>query len=306
MRGTELLHLFEFHVTEEPTSIYPYSPVYRVQYKDKDVIVKRTQNNAASVVAYTQMLKEHGIQVVTSVPLQVDNPQKFEDTNYVVYPFIDGQRYVGHRDEIYAAGKMLGQIHAASPSSNTYRLLEYDVYDFNEQEVEKSMAAIHQHAQKAGVSVAPELKNTLLNIVANQRDLLEANLPHVATTHDFKANNLIFTPAPYLIDPDNAIWIPRIFDLALAFLLFHNEHLEAPDRVFTKAEWALFMEGYHTCVTLTEQEHLFWNKAIQHVFLDEVMWLMAAFEEDWQNDAQQNLFNSVMQVMMDQKDYVLI
>ena len=252
------------------------------------------------------MLKEQGIHVVTPVQLQVDNPQKYEDTNYVVYPFIDGQKYVGKEDEIYAVGKMLGQIHAASPSSNTYSLLEYDVYDFNEQEVEESMAAIYQHAKKAGVVVDIHLRDKLLEIVANQRHLWGARLPHVATPHDFKANNLIFTPEPFLIDPDNAIWIPRIFDLALTLLLFHNEHLEAPDCVFTKAEWALFMEGYNTSITLTEQEHQFWDKAVQHVFLDEVMWLMAEFEEDWQSSSQQNLFKSVIQIMMDSQDYLLI
>lgn len=306
MRGKELLSIFGFHVTEEPTSIYPYSPVYRVQYKDKDVIVKRTQKNAASVVAYIHMLKEQGIHVVTPVQLQVDNPQRYEDKNYVVYPFIDGQKYIGKEDEIYAVGKMLGQIHAVSPSSNTYSLLKYDVYDFNEQEVEESMEAICQHAKKAGILVDKQLKDKLLEIVANQRHLLDARLPHVATPHDFKANNLIFTPEPFLIDPDNAIWIPRIFDLALTLLLFHNEHLEAPDRVFTIAEWALFMEGYKTSITLTEQEQQFWKKAIQHVFLDEVMWLMAEFEEDWQSISQQNLFKSVIQIMMDSQDYSLI
>lgn len=306
MQGKELLRLFGFHVTEEPKSIYPYSPVYRVQYRDKDVIVKRTQKNAASVIAYIHMLKEQGIHVVTPVELQVDNPQKYEEINYIVYPFIEGQKYVGKEDEIYAVGKMLGQIHAISPCSNRFGLLEYDVYDFNEQEVTESMESICQHANKAGILVDKQLKDKLLEIVTYQRHLLDARLPHVATPHDFKANNLIFTPEPFLIDPDNAIWLPRIFDLALTLLLFHNEHVEAPNRVFTKEEWALFMEGYKTFITLTEQEKLFWEKAIQHVFLDEVMWLMAEYEEDWQSISQQNLFKSVIQIMMDSRDYPLL
>ncbi|MFS0877383.1 phosphotransferase [Solibacillus isronensis] len=305
MSGIEILNIFGFDVEEEPVSIYPYSPVYRVKYGDQDVVIKRTQSRAESVMSYTNMLKDKGINVVTPVKLQVDNPQKYEDTNYVVYPFIEGQKYSGKDNEIYEAGKMLGQIHSYSPVSNEYNLLEYDVYDFNEEEVEESMEAIIQHAEKAGISIDPGLKTKLLGSVANQQEFYDAELPHVATPHDFKANNLVLIPEPYLIDPDNAGWIPRIFDLALALLLFHNEHEEAPDQVFTIDEWEIFILGYKEYIVLTDQEKVFWEKAKQHVFLDEVMWLMAEYEEDWQKTSQQKLFMSLTHFMRDSANYRL-
>ncbi len=305
MNGKEILNTFGFEVKEEPESIYPFSPVYKVKYEERDVVVKRTQRRVESVMAYIKMLKDKGINVVTPVTLQVDNPQKYGDTNFVVYPFIEGEKYAGKEKEIYEAGKMLGEIHRVSPVSNTYDLLEYDVYDFNNQEVEESMEAIIQHAGKAGVSFDPSLKTKLLESVARQQELSEAELPHVATPHDFKANNLVFIPEPYLIDPDNAAWIPRIFDLALALLLFHNEHVDAPDRVFTIDEWALFLSGYKESIVLTEQEKLFWEQAKQHVFLDEVMWLMAEYEEDWQKPAQQKLFDSLIRLVVDGGEYKL-
>ena len=305
MDGKKILNTFGFDVTEEPVSIYPFSPVYKVKYGETDVVIKRTQRRAASVMAYIKMLKDKGINVVTPVPLQVDNPQKCEDTYFVVYPFIEGEKYSGKEKEIYEAGKLLGEIHRLSPVSNTYDLLEYDVYDFNEQEVEESMEAIIQHAKKAGVVVDTSLKIKLLESVARQQELSEAGLPHVATPHDFKANNLVFIPEPYLIDPDNAAWIPRIFDLALALLLFHNEHVDAPDRVFTIDEWELFLSGYKQSIVFTEQEKVFWEKAKQHVFLDEVMWLMAEYEEDWQNPAQQTLFESLIRLVVDGGNYKL-
>ena len=62
-------------------------------------------------------------------------------------------------------------------------------------------------------------------------------LPYVVTPHDYKANNLISTPNPYLIDPDNAKWLPRIFDLTLVLHLFHNELSSAPDVIFTPKQW---------------------------------------------------------------------
>lgn len=306
MRGTEILNIFGFEAEEEPTSIYPYSPVYRVKYGEQDVVVKRTQSRAECVMSYTNMLNDKGINVVTPVKLQVDNPQKYEDTNFVVYPFIEGQKYSGKENEIYEAGKMLGQIHSYSPVSNVYELLVYDVYDFNDEEVEESMEAIIQHANKAGLKIDPAIKTKLMESVANQQELYHANLPHVATPHDYKANNLILTPEPYLIDPDNAAWIPKIFDLALALLLFHNEHKEAPDRVFTIDEWILFLSGYKEYMDITGVEKGFWEKAKQHVFLDEVMWLMAEYEEDWQNSSQQKLFNSLIQIVLNSADYKLV
>lgn len=306
MNGTEILNIFGFEVKEEPTSIYPYSPVYRVKYGDQDVVVKRTQSRAESVMSYINMLKDKGINVVTPVKLQVENPQKFEDTNFVVYPFIEGQKYSGKDNEIYEAGKMLGQIHSYSPVSNSYKLLDYDVYDFNEEEVEESMEAIIQHANKAGIEIDAALKTKLLESVANQQILYRANLPHIATPHDFKANNLILIPEPFLIDPDNAAWIPKLFDLALALLLFHNEHEEAPERVFTIDEWDLFLAGYKEYIDITDEEKRYWEMAKQHVFLDEVMWLMAEYEEDWQKSSQQNLFKSLIQIVLDSADYKLV
>ncbi|KAB8127503.1 phosphotransferase [Gracilibacillus oryzae] len=301
--GKEILTKFGLEAKEEPVSIYPFSPVFRVSYGGNDVIVKRTQQKADNVMAYTAMLRENGINVVTPVKLPVDNPQKIEETNYVVYPFIEGEKYSGKETEIYEAGALLGRIHSLSPVTNNFNLLAYDVYDFTQQEVEESMNAIIQHAKKAEAEINTGLKGKLLESVRFQEVIHNAGLPHVATPHDFKANNLIFIPQPYLIDPDNAAWIPRIFDLALALLLFHNEHNTAPDRMITIEEWKLFLSGYQQYVTLTDKEKSLWKKAIQHVFLDEVMWLMAEYEEDWQDPVQRNLFISLIRVMLNDTHY---
>jgi spectinomycin phosphotransferase len=127
----------------------------------------------------------------------------------------------------------------------------------------------------------------------------------VMTPHDYKANNLIYTPDPYLIDPDNAVCIPRIFDLALALLLFHNEMETAPDQVFTPKQWELFLKGYKEYVSLSALELRYWERAIEHVFLDEVMWLMAEVEEDWERDSQRKLFASLLALLEDKSAYRL-
>ncbi|SHG18454.1 GNAT family N-acetyltransferase [Ornithinibacillus halophilus] len=298
--GREILKAFGFELDVEPESIYPFSPVYKIN----DVIIKRTQDNPKALIDYLLMLKEHNIQVVTPVKLPVENPQRIDDETYIAYPFIKGDKYEGTRKEIYEAGKLLGEIHALSPKENSFGLSEYDVYDFNEDEVEASVHHIHEYASKVNFPVDTlSLREKLLSVVLVQEELKDSGLPHIATPHDYKANNLIYRPDPYLIDPDNASWIPRIFDLALALLLFHNEMDSAPDRVFTTDEWEEFLRGYKESVFLTDLERDSWQKAIEHVFLDEVMWLMAEFEEDWESPSQRNLFKNLLEVLRDSSGY---
>lgn len=305
MNGLEIIKRFGFDSTTEPVSIYPFSPVYKVRDDQKDYIIKKTQSplkKTKNLLAFTSALKKEGIPVVT--PLK--KPQPIEEDVYVVYPFIEGYTYSGKKSELIAAGQLLGEIHALSEETNYHELDVYHVFDFFNHEVEDSIEKIKKHVAQTHVVIPiKKLKEKLLHVVSQQQVLQTIGLPHVATPHDYKANNLVMTPSPYLIDPDNAIWIPRVFDLALVLLLFHNELDTAPNRVFTPKEWQYFLTGYYKSVRLTRLEKEQWQRAVEHVFLDEVMWLMAEVEEDWQNEAQQNLFKSLVSLLMDMSAYPL-
>ncbi|MET3698706.1 spectinomycin phosphotransferase [Bacillus oleivorans] len=309
MNGKMILKKFGLHVEEEPVSIYPFSPVYRVTYGERLVIVKRTQRpfeRAQNLMRFTLFLRDNGIKVVTPVPLNYDNPQTIGEDTYVVYPFIEGSMYSGKDSEIYQAGKLLGQIHIHLPEENLFRLKEYEVFDFKEEEVTKSVEEIEKNATLHNVEInKKQLEDKLIQIVQQQEVLKNSGIPYVSTPFDLKANNLIYTPEPYLIDPDNAMWVPRLFDLALALLLFHNEHKTAPDSVFTPNQWKQFLHGYNEYVAFTEAELYYWEKALEHAFLDEVMWLMAEVEEDWANPRQRNLFISLIQLLFDSSSYKL-
>lgn len=309
MDGTTILQRFGFYTEEEPTSIYPFSPVYRVTHEKDDVIVKKTQRpieRARRLIEYTTFLSDNGIKVVTPVKLNRHNPQTIDGETYVVYPYIEGTTYAGKASEIYKAGKFLGRIHSLSPGENVYQLEEYNVYDFTVEEVEESMQNIEKIASKHDFEMdSIQLKEKLIQIVSQQEELQNSGLLNIVTPHDFKANNFIYTPEPYLIDPDNVAWIPRIFDLALALLLFHNELSSAPDTIFTPEQWQLFLKGYKESVHLTDLEHSYWEKAIEHVFLDEVMWLLDEAEEDWADSSQRMLFESLIRVLLDASDYML-
>ncbi len=305
MTGKEVLEKFGFYMENEPVSIYPFSPVYRIQTGDQNLVVKRTQKRPQPLVNYTTYLYKEGIKVVVPVKLKMDNPQTIGEETFVVYPFISGTVYTGKDNEIYEAGKLLGNIHRLSPAENEFQLGVYDVYDFTIDEVVESVEDIEKHAKYNNFKLNPELlQERLTQIVSRQEDLQRAGLPMVMTPHDFKANNLIYTPDPYLIDPDNAVWIPRIFDLALALLLFHNEMKTAPDQVFTPKQWAQFLKGYKEYVNLSALELRYWERAMEHVFLDEVMWLMAEVE-DWERVSQRKLFASLLALLEDNSAYKL-
>lgn len=308
MSAKNIVKSFGFKVEDEPVSIYPFSPVYQVESPEGEFIVKKTRSpiqKAHRLMDFITRLHEQGVAVVTPAKISAGNPLVIDETTYVVYPFIHGEPYNGQNSEIKESGKLLGRIHSVSSPENEFELDVYDVFDFTEEEVEESFQKIVANATFNEVNIDSELKARLLKAVRQQAGLENAGLPSVATPHDFKANNLIYVPHPYLIDPDNAGWIPRIFDLALVLFLFHNELATAPDRPFTKRQWNIFLEGYKESVILTENEINYWAQALEHVFLDDVMWLLAEGKEDWKNPVQQNLFSNLIQLLLNLEEYSL-
>ncbi|PKR76848.1 serine kinase [Halalkalibacillus sediminis] len=310
MKASSILNHFYIKTDVEPESIYSFSPVYKINHNQRELILKTTQHpldRAENLVDYTNYLHKKGVSVVTPVHIDAPNPQTIGEDTFVVYPFIQGTTYSGTLSEIYKAGKLLGQIHSLAPVENEYRLPVYDVYDFNSEEIKGSIANIKEYSDQERVPINIDLlEKKFLQAVENQEQLKNSKLPYVSTPHDFKANNLIYTPEPYLVDPDNATYIPRIFDLALALLLFHNELNTAPNRMFTIDEWKTFLKGYCESVVLTDLEKECWKAAVEHVFLDEVMWLMAEVEEDWKRDDQKSLFVSLIDFILSENIYTLI
>lgn len=311
MTDKNVLQSFQFDVLEEPKSIYPFSPVYKVEQNGKSYIVKHTQSpikEARKVVSFIEGLKENEVSVVTPVPLLVNNPQQIGDDVWIVYPFINGEKYTGKKKEIYQAGKLLGQIHASSSVNNEEALGTYNEFDFEADEITEDVSKIKQFAEGRGISIDDgNLKNELFRIMENQGTLEKLVLPSVATPYDYKANNLIYNnhAEPFLIDPDHATFLPRLYDIALALLLFHNELDTAPTRIFDVEEWILFKSGYFQYVKLTGVEKAHWLDILKHVYMDEVIWMLGESEEDWDNQNQLGLFKSLLAFFNDIDKYDL-
>jgi Ser/Thr protein kinase RdoA (MazF antagonist) len=311
MDAKKVLNTFQFDVKGEPESIYPFSPVYKVNKGEMWYIVKKTRSpmeKAISIVNFIKRLHKNGVPIVTPVQMEVDNPQQIDDLIWVVYPYIDGTTYSGKDLEIYEAGRLLGQIHSLSSTNNDEGLSTYNEFGFKEQEIANDLKKIKGYADHRGITLDDDLlSKQMFSIIDQQASLKSLILPSVATPNDYKANNLIYNEnnKPFLIDPDNAVFLPRIYDLALTLLLFHNELDTAPGPMFDKRQWSLFKKGYFQFVELTDIEKETWHDVLMHVFLDEVIWLMAEFEEDWDVPKQIQLYNSLLSLINNMDSYLL-
>lgn len=310
MTHQHLLKAFNFETHDTLHSIYPYSPVYKIKKESQSYVIKQTRSSieeSKHVAYFLERLNQLGIQIVTPVKLDVNNPLEIDEEVWTVYPFIDGQKYTGTDQQIVEAGKLLGSIHALSSSNNKESLSVYEEYEFEEKDIQDDFSIIETHLKSEEKKQTNLIKNSIPRLIKQQEILKTLNLPKVATPYDFKADNLIYQTdnTPYLIDPDNAIFIPRIFDLALTLLLFHNVLESAPKTTWTPDKWELFLEGYKQYVTLTKEEINYFPMAVEHLFIDEVVWLMADFEEGWRNNRQRNFFLSIFTLLEHLNNYSL-
>ncbi|MFS1515944.1 phosphotransferase [Bacillus sp. SCS-151] len=283
-----LFRLWDVKWTEEAAnSIYRYSPVYKCQYRGQDVIIKRTRrtmDTAQKLVEWTTSLHSNGIKVVT--PVKVENPFiQYKDHTWTMYPFIKGRKYDGSLQDIYEAGRLLGQIHN---KVDTFECARFDWLNFDDEftnDVTNDLQEISSNLLKN----RPEKKE--FNILKGRIEdfltsdfsrLKKKTLPMVNASWDYKASNLVYEKDnhPVLIDPDNGGIVPRIVDLALALILFHTEIETAPSRLFTEEEWTEFTKGYFEYITLTEEEKILWQDVLLFVYFDEALWAIVDMEDD--------------------------
>lgn len=301
---------FQAPAGEPPTSLYPYAPVFRVEDERGAWIVKRGRKPfklAEAVTAWTRALAEEGIPTVTPAPGFGENPRRFPAANgeeevWVVYPFIPGTPYSGSLDEIRSAGELLGRLHAYRPQQDFGLKKITTVESIDQEEVEGDIAGILAHVERFYPQALPEARAVLQ---ARARDYFDTALPRLLShelplancTWDYKASNLVFQAGldslPVLINPDNAGRIPRLYDLAIASLLFHNEGL-GPGRLFTTPEWEAFLEGYFRHIRLSPEERAVWDDLLLCAWVDEALWLLNDAEEDWANPSYARMLLSLL------------
>jgi Ser/Thr protein kinase RdoA (MazF antagonist) len=281
-------------------SVYSFSPVFPCQIGECAAVIKRTRRtpaDASAVAAATREWLAGGVAVVTALELSVANPVRLGDTHWVAYPFVEGRAYSGRLAEVAAAGTLLGQIHASSVGSARlppFRWPDYGVARVSA-DVESLRKVVTPHAPRQVVEQLVMLVSRFTtDVLPSIRD---AQLPQTNASMDYKANNLVYTPAgPVLVDPDNGDFAPRLLDLAEAALLFHTDHDSAPARPFDTEEWSAFIDAYLREVELTDRERILWPSAIEYMLSEEGHWAFTGSPDDWHSPRQRSFLLALANV----------
>ena len=310
MNHSDIARAFGFQLSGQDLleSIYPYAPVYRLKDDRGDWIMKRTQKplaRARAVAVWTRALDVHHIPVVTPASGFGENPRAFHADNtfdevWVVYPFLPGARYTGDPSQIRAAGDLLGSIHGAEPDADYGLKQSETVVAVEPAEIEQDISGILEHVNAFHPNAAADAEMLLLARAQRYFEhalpvLLNMQLPLANCSWDFKASNLVFPTdsAPVLVDVDNAGRIPRLYDLAIASLLFHNEAM-GPARIFTSKEWRVFLEGYSRHIQFGEEEKRAWGDLLLCAWMDEALWLLRDDQQGWTEPRQSQLLLSLL------------
>ncbi|MEV2270970.1 phosphotransferase [Nonomuraea africana] len=261
-------------------SIYPYAPVFTGRIDGLRVAVKRT-HDAEAMRRWVRRLKELGLPVVTPVA----GPYEIGDDRWVAYPWVEGRGYDGSARDVAAAGELLGRLHAAGTEEG---LKDFEWPDHDAESVQGDIDGLAPYTSRFDGPLREFMTTTLPAI----RD---ARLPVAEVSMDFKAVNLVYTAeGPVLVDPDNGERAPRLLDLALAALLFHNDLDGEPARVFTAAEWAVFRDAYLRHVELTGEERELWPTALLYMMLEWGVW--TAINGEWHLDRHAHFLRDLLAV----------
>ena len=289
----DVLKHFRENIKYIPQSIYPFSPIFKINIDNKESIIKKTRapiSNAENLAKWLNYLKNNNIEIVTPQNLKVRNPMEINGEVWVCYPYIKGNTYSNNFQQTIKSGELLGKIHFYNENFN---LVKFKFPKFSNESILEDKEAFELIAKKYGIkSNLKERVFSYLNSYESILNKLESDdLPYINGIWDYKANNLIFIKdnQPVLVDPDSAGNLPRVLDLALAVLLFNNEIETSKPELFSYDEWNYFKEGYFKYVNIQETEKISWRHSLIFMFLDEALWLICSDENGW-NDKRQSIF----------------
>lgn len=265
-------------------SIWPYAPVHvgKIPGIGKVILkqaIRGEEKTSANLQSWQHDLVHHaGLRVVQPVPTLTDNPRVIDQKRWVIYPFIEGDEFSNQKHQLQMAGEFLGRMHSFRPGYD-YEIGSFDPEDYGPEfteEVKNDLTRLHALADHTSLDVSKKLMDNLNQYLAKQHGaFIKTKLPMVNATWDYKASNILFDNNEIVgIDLENSGRLPRIFDLALALLLFNSdlESEDCPARCFTAEEWGSFLSGYKRYIALDPIEMQSWQNALNFVFADEAIW----------------------------------
>lgn len=264
----------------EDASLTRWATVHRATADGAPVVVKRTAatgERAAAMAGWTRAVEAAGVAVVSPADLDEPNPQQVGKDWWVVYPWVEGTAYAGRTAQVAQAGEFLGRLHAIGVDSSGLRPYAWPETERSDMEADLTTLEGVLGAQDASVGVATltELGTRWWEESLPALRAAHQELARTGVSSDYKANNLVFTDGgPVLVDPDNGGSEPRLFDLAMAVVLFHAECDGAPGRLFSQDEWMTFATAYLAHVELTPAERELWPAALDHMLWEEGSWVI--------------------------------
>ncbi|SDH95107.1 phosphotransferase enzyme family protein [Agrococcus jejuensis] len=276
---------FGTHVTIDGTdSIHAYALVWwaRVHGPEGDVpaVVKRTWGSGQHALeAWQRALVARGIRTVepllSPVAVQVDGDDEARTERWVAYPRLHGRGWDGSVDDVRAAGRLLGAMHAASADLvvDDFPAFEWgsDAPASIADDVEAVRASAAEHWPSADPAAWIAALRRFPTTLATVRD---AALPLMPCSLDHRAANLLFDAEGALtFDLENAALAPRILDLAVAVLLFPLEDAGSAGRSLSRDEWRAFLAAYlERAPRLTSLERDLWPMAVEYMRLEWGTW----------------------------------
>ncbi|QJU58468.1 aminoglycoside phosphotransferase family protein [Sphingomonas sp. AP4-R1] len=278
----DVVAAFPFDHPGEPVSLYDYAPVLRVRDRRGDWVLKRTglvHSDGEAIGQWLTALHGLGVDVVAPAAHLHPNPRRLEDgQEWVVYPFVSGTGYHADESEIVDAGRLLGRMHAADPPEANALAIYSEPMVRDAEWIEPHLVLAEDAIETAGADRRAFREATRARLATAEPVM---GLPLAGCSFDFKASNLVFSPKPTLVDPDHAARMPRLYDLAVALLLFHCDLSTAPGRLWTPNEWAAFLMGYAEHVVFTDAELAAWSSILELAWLDQGIWLLGNWPEGW-------------------------
>lgn len=263
---------------DDEISLSPHSDVWAATVhggpEPVAAVVKRTWSAPEPLEAWQRALVAHGIRTVAPLvpPVAVDD--EGETTRWVAYPRLAGRTWDGGVDDLAAAGALLGRMHAASRdlAIDGFAPFEWgsDERASIDEDIEAIRAAVAEHWPHAD----PERWTTQLDGFAPLLGRMRsADLPELPVSLDHRAANVLLDDAGALmVDLENAATAPRLFDLAIAALLWPLEHEAAGGSALGAEGWTALRDAYLAESPLTPQERELWPEALTYMKLEWGTW----------------------------------
>ncbi len=252
-------------------------------------------STAGAIDRWVRAIAARGVRTVVAAEGFGDNPRVLADGRaWVVYPFVPGTPYVGALAQIHDAGALLGHMHVAC-AFNDHGL------DTTPRLAGRSWDWIARHMAASAVSMRREGIDCAAfgyRVAARwDRGAAPNSLPMAGASVDFKAANIVFAARPVLIDPDHAAFVPRLYDLAVAALLFHHETVTAPARLWNLDEWRAFLSGYRNTVPMDRDEIQAWPDVLRVAWLEQGLWLLGSAGAAWSDPRERRFLRSLAEMV---------